>query len=674
MNKIGYQLVIVMGVAVLLSILLMGTLGYITSRNIIAEKVEREVFKILELKVIKIENIVSNALNVSMTLAQDATLKAWFQGNEQDEQLGNLAKQNMLFRQEEMNYSVVFAANVKTRHFWIHNNQLTDILSEDDPDDSWFFDFLKEGDLLEINVDSNKELDEIYIWINVLMGTIAYPIGIAGVGLPFGDTLKNITTHEFGKYGKIWVVTEKGKIQMDEQTENINANIQDFMPTLIFDNFIQGEEKTSIQTFENSEQGAITFAMSQVANTDSIVIIRILEEQRLKNILMPYIHKIFLFALLSLILVASIFAFLAIINTRILTRLSRAILALGNENFAISLDEKDIKRKDELGDIARGYEITRVKLSEAYHHLRELNMSFERFVPKQFLNRIAKKGIEKIQLGEGKNELITILFSDIRSFTRLSEGISPQELLKFMNNYFSRMDQPIQENDGFIDKFIGDAIMALFDRGITGHKQARDAVLAAIKMQKILVEYKQKCPEIGKITIGIGIHTGQVIIGTVGSHERMSSTVLGDAVNLASRLEGLTKLYHVQIIISSETYHLLNDDPYFLCRKNEVPYFLCRKLDFVTVKGKSKPETIFEVFNSNPKPIRELKQQTLEKYHQGIMQYHLRNWADAIECFDECIKIYPDDLVSKMYIERCTDFQNNPPPAEWDGISHLTHK
>ncbi|RKZ84782.1 MAG: hypothetical protein DRR19_17280 [Candidatus Parabeggiatoa sp. nov. 1] len=663
MNKIGYKLVIVMGIAVLLSVLLMGTLGYITSRNIIAERVEGEIFKIVELKATKIENMVSNALNVAITLAKDATLKAWFQGNEQDEQLGNLAKQNLLFRQQKMNYPAVFAANRKTRHFWTTDNRLTDILSEDDPDDSWFFDFFKKGALLEINVDSNNELDEIYIWINVLMGTIDNPIGIAGVGLPFGETLKNITTHEFGKYGKIWVVTEQGKIQMDELSENINANIQDFMPNRIFEEFVQGKAKTSIQAYKNSEQGDISFAMSKVANTDSIVIIRILKEQRLKNILMPYVQKVLLLALLSLILVASIFALLVIINTRILTRLSRAILALGNENFAISLDKKDVKRKDELGDIARGYEITRVKLSEAYHHLRELNMSFERFVPKQFLNRIAKKGIEKIQLGEAKNELITIMFSDIRSFTRLSEGISPQELLNLMNCYFSRMDQPILENYGFIDKFIGDAIMALFDRGITGNKQARDAVLAAIKMQEILVEYKQQCPKLGEIPIkiGIGIHTGQVIIGTVGSHERMSSTVLGDAVNLASRLEGLTKLYHVQIIISSQTYHLLNDDP----------NFLCRKLDFVTVKGKTKPETIFEVFNSNPKPIRELKQQTLEKYHQGIMQYHLRNWEDAIECFNECIKIYPDDLVSKMYIERCTYFQSKPPPSEWDGISHL---
>ncbi len=291
-----------------------------------------------------------------------------------------------------------------------------------------------------------------------------------------------------------------------------------------------------------------------------------------------------------------------------------------------------------------------------------LTKTFEKFVPKQFLQRIAADGLEHIPLGKAKTEFITILFSDIRAFSNLAESLTPQEVMDFLNNYLTDMNRPIHNSYGFIDKFIGDAIMGLFDR--PAHS-AQDAVTAAMGMVQAIQSYNDQQTKQGRapIQIGIGIHSGEVIMGTVGSEDRMDSTVLGDSVNLASRLEGLTSYYNAQIMISSQTYRLLEDDK-----------LLCRELDFIVVKGKQKPETVFEVFSSDPEFIRSKKQKLLEPYHEGLTHYHSRNWQAAQAAFLKCLSIYPEDVVSQTYLARCRHYEHNPPPNDWDGSFQMEHK
>ncbi len=288
--------------------------------------------------------------------------------------------------------------------------------------------------------------------------------------------------------------------------------------------------------------------------------------------------------------------------------------------------------------------------------------TFEKFVPKQFLNRIAIEGFNNIELGKAKTEWITILFSDIRSFTDLSETMTPQELMNFLNDYLTRMNRPIHESHGFIDKFIGDAIMGLFDRP---NHSAGDGARAAIKMLEAVQLYNRIRAESGyaPIGMGIGVHTGEAIIGTVGSEDRMDSTVLGDTVNLASRLEGLTKYYNTQIVISSKTREMLNDDS-----------ILCRKLDLVAVKGKTKPESIFEIFNGDPPETQEKKLKILDNYKQALEYYYATQWEESIKLLDECLKIYPGDIVCQNYVDRCKGYQKNPPPENWDGVLRMTKK
>ena len=220
-----------------------------------------------------------------------------------------------------------------------------------------------------------------------------------------------------------------------------------------------------------------------------------------------------------------------------------------------------------------------------------LRDTFKKFVPRQFLDRLATRGLGNIALGEADSGVVTILFADIRSFTTLSETLSPQELLNFLNTYFERMNAPIHANGGFIDKFIGDAIMGLFideDPSIG----ARNAVRSSLDMLASLHSLNEQRKRTGDvpISIGLGVHTGETVIGTVGSDDRMDSTVLGDAVNLASRIESLTKQFGAQILISSTTYGLIAGDP-------TIP---CREIGLVNVRGREKADTIYEVLCRHP--------------------------------------------------------------------------
>lgn len=214
-------------------------------------------------------------------------------------------------------------------------------------------------------------------------------------------------------------------------------------------------------------------------------------------------------------------------------------------------------------------------------HLTRTNEAYSRFVPREFLSYLNKKSILEVELGDQVEREMTILFCDIRSFTELSETLSPEENFNFLNSYLKRMAPIISSHQGFIDKFIGDAIMALFPN------HPEDAIRAAIEIQDKLVEYNQHRDKFGyrHIDLGIGIHTGKMMLGTIGIDNRMESTVISDAVNLASRLEGLTKIYQSKIIISKDTYERMTD-----CKD-----IVFRQLDIVQVKGKRKQVAIFEL-------------------------------------------------------------------------------
>ena len=300
----------------------------------------------------------------------------------------------------------------------------------------------------------------------------------------------------------------------------------------------------------------------------------------------------------------------------------------GKVNFAIVVFRDITERKKAEAD--------RIKLT---NELIQLNVAYSRFVPRQFLQLLKKESIIDVQLGDQVQQEMSVLFSDIRGFTALSETMTPEENFKFINAYLSRMEPAIQENNGFIDKYIGDAIMALFSGG------ADDAVKAGIAMLQRLKEFNTNRGRLGRprIKIGIGINTGSMMLGTVGGHSRMDGTAISDAVNLASRLEGLTKNYGVGLLISEKTFFALN---------NPADYAI-RLIDRVKVKGKSEQVIVYEVFDADSPEVKEGKLFTLAVFKQAIVLYNSGNLSEAAQLFSHCLHLNPGDKVAKIYLERC---------------------
>ncbi|MBF0236582.1 MAG: GAF domain-containing protein [SAR324 cluster bacterium] len=289
-----------------------------------------------------------------------------------------------------------------------------------------------------------------------------------------------------------------------------------------------------------------------------------------------------------------------------------------------------------------------------------MTRTFEKFVPRQFLKRLAVDGMENIQLGNAESEELSILFSDIRDFTSFSETLTPQELLNFLNAYFKRMNNAIHDNYGFIDKFIGDAIMALFDYPEKDPVNSTlNAVNAAIAMQQAVQLYNQHRQSVGysPVRIGIGLHRGPVVIGTVGGQDRMDSTVVGDTVNIAARMEGLTKYYGASIIVSRTVRYLMMEQKH-----------LCfRELDWIQVKGKTEATGIYEVFNHDPPHILEMKNETRQFFSAGLFLRYERKWWDAIKMFEKSLSVFPEDRAAMLHIQQCEQLQARILPENWNG-------
>ena len=283
-------------------------------------------------------------------------------------------------------------------------------------------------------------------------------------------------------------------------------------------------------------------------------------------------------------------------------------------------------------------EAERLKLM---NQLYQLNEAFSRFVPRQFLQLLDKKSIIDVQLGDQVQQEMSVLFSDIRDFTSLSESMSPEDNFKFINAYLQRMEPAIIENQGFIDKYMGDGIMALFSGN------ADDAVQAGMMMLKKLADYNQHrvLKNYAPVKIGIGINTGCLMLGTVGGKQRMDSTVISDGVNLASRLESLTKQYGVSLLISHHTFSRL---------QNPMKYSI-RFIKKTVVKGKSNAVAVFEVFDSDDSQIKEGKLATKAIFEEGVFLYYQNCFSPAEKCFAEVLRLNPYDSVAQNYLKYCQD-------------------
>jgi class 3 adenylate cyclase/DNA-binding response OmpR family regulator len=316
------------------------------------------------------------------------------------------------------------------------------------------------------------------------------------------------------------------------------------------------------------------------------------------------------------------------------------------------------------------------------HELAELQKNtrtaFARYVPADVMDEIINETINKGRNSESRN--VSVLFSDIRDFTAISEHSIAQEVVDFLNAYFSKMGNEIISEGGHIDKFIGDAIMAVFGAFGNMENSPENAICAAIKMLAALDEMNSSDSKIShnKIDIGIGINCGGCILGNIGFQNKMDYTIIGDTVNLASRIESLTKQYRHPLIISEHVYEATKDK------------FIHRPIDNVRVKGKVKPAGIYAVYtdfsgeeeshisgksaNLPSVPSLLINRETLDNYNKGLRTFYMREWKLAQEYFEKAFETNNNDFLSKLYLERSIEFERNPPPDNWDGVVTLEEK
>jgi adenylate cyclase len=291
---------------------------------------------------------------------------------------------------------------------------------------------------------------------------------------------------------------------------------------------------------------------------------------------------------------------------------------------------------------------------------RQLAGRFGQYIPPELVEELSENP-EAMAL-KSENKELTVLFSDVRNFTTISEGLDPEELTALMNEYLTPMTGLIFRHRGTIDKYMGDAIMAFWGAPLDDPDHARNALKAAMAMLAELRNIQKRFQEKGwpPIRIGIGLSTGKMSVGNMGSEFRQAYTVMGDAVNLGSRLEGLTKEYGVELIVSEVT-------------AQAVPEYQYRELDRVRVKGKDQPVTIYQPLGLKSE-LDEAAKSELQLYREALKLYRAENWDMAELQFLNLGKAHPSEHLYALYAERIVFFRNTPPAPGWDGVFTHQHK
>jgi adenylate cyclase len=292
--------------------------------------------------------------------------------------------------------------------------------------------------------------------------------------------------------------------------------------------------------------------------------------------------------------------------------------------------------------------------------------TLERYVSKNLVKEVLENPDSYYSTLRGARVPVTILFSDLIGFTTLAEKADPEALVAQLNQYLSRMTAVVFNNGGTLDKFIGDAIMAVWGnvRSLGVTQDAKNCARAGLGMRRELRQLNDKWREEGRMGLGmgVGINQGEVIVGNIGSQERMDPTVIGDSVNLASRLEGLTRIYGVDILISATVAELVRDE------------FYLRSVARVQVKGKTKPVDVLTFIGARNEEVDPEFLKWLESYEEGLEKFRSRDFTDAKILFSRFLEFYPDDVLAKMYLDRALEYERQPPNEAWDAVEVFKKK
>lgn len=314
------------------------------------------------------------------------------------------------------------------------------------------------------------------------------------------------------------------------------------------------------------------------------------------------------------------------------------------------------------GTLAANYAaITSFRMIFEEREKRKLRKTFSQYLSPGVISLIEKDPKRYIRPG-GQLKELTVMFSDIRSFTTLSEKLTPDELVQLLNEYLGEMTDAVFATNGTLDKYIGDAIMAFWGSPYPQEDHAFRGCSCALQMIRRLEKLNQKWKAEGRspISIGIGLNSGAVNVGNMGSAKRLAWTVMGDNVNLASRLEGINKEYRTHIVINETTFHQISSQ------------FICRDLDKIRVKGKTQPVNIYELLDYSSEKFR--YDDLLARFAAAMDAYRAQNWKDAAAGFGQLLENYPDDGPTQTFLQRSLDFIDQSPEEEWDGVYTMKTK
>jgi adenylate cyclase len=285
---------------------------------------------------------------------------------------------------------------------------------------------------------------------------------------------------------------------------------------------------------------------------------------------------------------------------------------------------------------------------------RLLRRAFQYYLHPSVVEQVCQRP-ELLRLG-GEAKDLTVMFSDIRGFSRIAEQLTPEELVRLLNEYLTAMTRLVLDDQGLVDKYIGDAIMAVYGAPLSLPDHAYRACHTAVQMVHTLQTLQQhwRAQGLPRIDVGIGINSGPMVVGNMGSELRFNYTVMGDAVNLASRLEGANKTYGTSILMSEATWEQVRG------------YVATRELDVIQVQGKTAPTRIFEAVGLPPLPPEQTR--LVQRFETALQAYKARRWGEALRLFQHTLETAPHDVPSQLYVARCAEFQATPPPPEWDGV------
>ncbi len=337
---------------------------------------------------------------------------------------------------------------------------------------------------------------------------------------------------------------------------------------------------------------------------------------------------------MSLLLAVTSAALLARIVSRPLRQFKTAAEAVRRRDFGVTVQ---VKSRDEFGVLAGAFNGMVREIRDYASGLEELNRAYFRFVPREFLQHLEKSSLAEVKLGDQVQKEMTVLFSDIKAFTTISESMTPADNFAFINRYLSFVSPVIRRHGGFVDKYIGDAVMALFPASPV------EAIEAALEMQKALGRYNVERRASGRppVEAGTGIHTGTLMLGTIGEEERMESTVISDAVNLASRMEGLTRIFGVPILVSQQMRSAAGERYHF------------RYLGTVKIKGKIRNVRVYELLEADPPEIQKRKLETLPEFERGVSLFEQGRFDEARASFAGISVGSGGDSVLQIFLHYC---------------------